>query len=93
MANLLSNACKFSPANKQAVIEVKNYGEGIPKEFHGKLFDKFTQADSSNTRKQNETGLGLFVVKKIIETHNGEVSFETGTGVETSLFVKLPIES
>ncbi len=100
--NLISNAVKFSPAgntvelNSIAVdgyinISVTDHGTGIPASFHNKLFEKFTQADSSNTRKTGSTGLGLSISKAIIEKHEGTISFSTEEGVGSCFWFKLPI--
>jgi two-component system sensor kinase FixL len=86
MSNLMSNAAKFS--HKDSVVEISAHiiedniriavcdkGRGIPVEFRDKVFDKFTQADNSNTREMSGTGLGLHISKSIIEQHNGALSF------------------
>ena len=88
LTNLLSNATKFSPEggevlvlaniNKNIVrISVKDNGNGIPEVFRDKIFSKFTQADSSDTRQKGGTGLGLNICKSLVEEMNGNISFET----------------
>ncbi|MBC6473302.1 MAG: hypothetical protein GDA48_11225 [Hormoscilla sp. GM102CHS1] len=78
LTNLLSNAAKFSPQGETVAIsvtrdgqnicvEVRDRGLGIPEEFRPKIFHKFAQADSSNTRQKGGTGLGLSISKAIIE--------------------------
>ncbi|VAW89320.1 Osmosensitive K+ channel histidine kinase KdpD [hydrothermal vent metagenome] len=100
--NLISNAVKFSPTgstvelNSIAMdghinISVIDHGTGIPTSFHNKLFEKFTQADSSNTRKTGSTGLGLSISKAIIEKHEGEIGFSTEEGAGSCFWFKLPI--
>lgn len=85
--NLLSNACKYSPQggtvrvsvkplDKQVRIEVRDEGEGIPENFRERLFDKFAQADSSDTRQKGGTGLGLSISKAIVEQHGGRIGVE-----------------
>lgn len=97
MANLLSNASKFSPAG--AAIEVtarchqgrvrvcvRDYGKGIPPEFQPRIFQKFSQADSSDSRSRAGTGLGLAISRAIIERLGGHIGFETGPGGTTFYF-------
>ncbi|NKB58866.1 MAG: transporter substrate-binding domain-containing protein [Alphaproteobacteria bacterium] len=101
MANILSNAAKFSPENTDVelwvearddsvIICIKDYGPGIPEEFQSKLYDRFTQADSSNTRVKGGTGLGMSITKTIVEAHSGDLRFETGPNIGTTFFVELP---
>lgn len=101
MANLLSNAAKFSPAGEMVEISlahhddklrisVTDHGQGIPEEFHEKLFDRFTQSDSSDSRKKGGTGLGLNISKIIIEKHGGEIGFISREGVGSTFYVDLP---
>ena len=101
MANLLSNAAKFSP--KDGVVEVAavltgrnvritvaDKGKGIPAEFHDRIFQKFAQADSSDTRQKGGTGLGLSIVKAMVEHMGGHVGFESAPDQGTTFFVDLP---
>ena len=102
MANLLSNAAKFSP--KGAIVEIAikeddgrvrisvgDHGPGIPEEFHSRVFERFSQADSSDTRKAGGTGLGLSIVKAIVERHGGHVGFVSDPGNGTTFFFELPV--
>ncbi len=100
MVNLLSNAVKFSPRgsvvkirlfrkNKFLCVSVVDTGPGIPEDFQSKLFDKFTQSDSSVTRIKGGTGLGLTITKAIIERHNGKLSFKTSREEGTVFTVEL----
>jgi len=105
MANLLSNAAKFSRENENVEISVvcthnhwvrisvTDHGFGIPDEFQPKLFDKFTQSDSSDTRQKGGTGLGLSITKAIIEKHNGILDFVSREGIGTTFFVDLPSQA
>lgn len=88
MSNLLSNAAKFSPKggivevlmlpdNNCVRIEVKDKGLGIADEFKGRIFQKFSQADSSATRQKGGTGLGLAIVKEMVDRMGGRVGFES----------------
>jgi PAS domain S-box-containing protein len=101
LTNLLANAAKFSPAGEQVVIElsrredtvmvaISDLGPGIPESFHDQLFQKFAQADSSDTRKKGGTGLGLSITKAIIEKHGGQIDFATRSGAGTTFFMILP---
>jgi signal transduction histidine kinase len=100
MSNLMSNAAKFSHQNSQIEIEarrrddgiritVRDYGPGIPLDFQNRVFEKFTQADTSDKREMSGTGLGLHISKAIIERHHGELSFDTVVGKGTEFHVDL----
>ena len=102
LANLLSNAAKFSPEgenveiavtrqNGTARVSVSDHGPGIPEEFRDNVFAKFTQADSSDTRKAGGTGLGLNISKTIVDKHGGTIGFDTEAGVGTTFYFELPI--
>lgn len=102
LSNLMSNAAKFSPDGDEVELSVLNHeggirisvkdnGPGIPEEFREHLFDKFSQADSSDTRQKGGTGLGLNITKAIIEQHHGVIGFETETGKGSTFFVDLPL--
>lgn len=104
MANLISNAAKFSLRNgivtihssiddKFAKISVVDKGEGIPAEFHEKIFSKFSQNDSSATRQKGGTGLGLSITKKMIEKMGGKIDFTSIIGEGTTFNVYLPLEN
>ncbi len=103
MYNLLSNAIKFSPQNGKVIISMEcidegvkisitDSGPGIPKEFQGVLFDRFTQYDSSDSRRTGGTGLGLNITKALIEKHHGKIDFETGKD-GTTFYIILPTQS
>ncbi len=102
MANLLSNAAKFSPAQDTVTtnltvqgdrvrIAVSDRGPGIPEAFRDKVFQKFTQADSSDTRKKGGTGLGLAISKVLVEQMHGTIEYET-SAQGTCFYFTLPIE-
>jgi PAS domain S-box-containing protein len=102
LANLISNAAKYSPeggvvtvgaeAGETSVrLWVKDRGPGIPESFHGRIFQKFSQADSSDTRQKGGTGLGLSIAKAIVERHGGTIGFETAEGKGTTFIVDLPL--
>lgn len=101
--NLLANAIKFTPSKgkvsvilrkieKHFEIEVRDTGIGIQAEFVPRLFQKFTQADSSTTRQHGGLGIGLAVVKHLVELHGGEISAESpGQGCGSTFKVRLPV--
>lgn len=102
LSNLLSNACKYSPANDevlmsykvindQLMIEVSDHGTGIPTEFHSRIFTKFSQADSSDTRGKDGTGLGLAICKELVEQMGGQIGYESEPGHGACFWIKLPI--
>jgi PAS domain S-box-containing protein len=102
MNNLLSNAIKFSREGStvdvtetmvedRIRISVTDHGPGIPEAFQGKVFDKFTQSDSSDTRSIGGTGLGLNITKAIVEKHGGYIDFVTQENIGTTFFFELPV--
>jgi len=101
LSNLMSNAAKFSPEGERVDlsvarragfirISVKDNGPGIPEEFRESIFEKFSQADSSDTRQKGGTGLGLSITKAIVEKHGGAIGFDTVTGKGATFYVDLP---
>lgn len=101
LANLLSNAVKFSPyggdilvnAHQEGAsvfVSVSDPGIGIAKDDIKQLFTKFYRVDSRETRRIGGTGLGLALVKEIIEAHQGQVWVESEQGLGTSFFFTLP---
>ncbi|GGC97713.1 PAS domain S-box protein [Halopseudomonas salina] len=101
MSNLLSNAIKFSRRGSEVSVStdwhdthiritVSDQGSGIASEFHDRVFQKFAQADSSDTRKQGGTGLGLAITRELVESMHGNVSFESEKGKGARFFVDLP---
>lgn len=100
--NLLANAAKFSPPDGVVLVRVTRHdsyariavadsGPGIPEEFRGRIFQKFAQADSSDTRQKGGTGLGLSIAKSLVERLGGRISYETSEGVGTTFYVDLPL--
>jgi len=101
MSNLMSNAAKYSPefsdveisisSNDDNVnIDIRDYGEGIPDSFQKNLWNKFTQADASNTKKKGGTGLGLAISKSLIESMHGNISFTSKAGEGATFHLSLP---
>jgi CheY-like chemotaxis protein len=101
--NLLSNAIKFTPAgghvqvkldraDSQARITITDTGEGIDPEFLPYVFERFQQADASKTRRHSGLGLGLTIVRHIVELHGGVVEAQSsGIGKGASFTVRLPL--
>ena len=102
MDNLMSNAAKFSSKDSEIIvslvrynerlrISIRDFGSGIPAKAQPKIFNKFTQADSSDTRSKGGTGLGLSISKLIVESHKGRIFFVSEEEVGTEFFVDLPM--
>jgi len=101
--NLLSNAFKFTPQggevimylkeekNEWALISVKDTGPGIPTEELDKVFDRFYQVDSSQTRTHEGSGLGMALAKELVEIHHGKFTVESKEGKGTTFTVWLPM--
>jgi PAS domain S-box-containing protein len=102
--NLMTNAVKFSPEGgrvsvtlrrpgERLVLEVRDYGQGIKTDFLPHLFDRFTQSDSPGNRRHGGLGLGLSIVKHLVDLHGGEVAAHSeGAGTGTMMRVDLPAE-
>jgi DNA-binding response OmpR family regulator len=102
LANLLSNAAKFSSAgdvveisvakhhDNSLRISVTDFGAGIPEAFQPKLFERFTQSDSSDSRSKGGTGLGLSITKVIVEKHGGNIGFISREGIGSTFYIELP---
>jgi signal transduction histidine kinase/CheY-like chemotaxis protein len=102
ICNLLDNADKFSPAGAaielrvfpdagQAILEVQDHGEGIPAEMIERIFDLFVQGPQSSDRARGGMGLGLSLVKRLIELHEGSVqAFSDGPGTGARFVARLP---
>lgn len=101
--NLISNAIKFTPpkgavevkleqSDSYAQIVVSDTGAGIKAEFLPHVFDRFRQADSSYTRRHGGLGLGLAIVRHLVEMHGGTVRAESdGEGKGATFIVRLPL--
>ena len=101
ITNLISNAVKYSPAGgvvglrlehhgPLARVSVQDQGPGIAEEFRERIFQKFVQADSTDSRQKGGTGLGLSISKAIVEHMGGKIGFESTTGKGSSYFFHLP---
>ncbi len=102
--NLLSNAIKFSPpgsvvnvacgqADRILDITVTDQGPGIPSEDLDRLFDTFEKLSAQPTGGEKSTGLGLSIVKSIVDAHGGEIEVDSEVGRGTTFIVHLPVES
>jgi CheY-like chemotaxis protein len=102
MTNLLSNAAKFSPPDSAVDVElrhdqgtvrvsVSDRGPGIPEAFRSRIFGRFAQADSADSRIKGGTGLGLAISKRLVEMMQGRVGFEDRPGGGTTFFFELPV--
>lgn len=100
--NLISNAIKYSPygkyinirmqqSEKMVCCEIQDEGEGLSATDQQKLFSKFTRLTPKPTGKEHSTGLGLFIVKKLVNAMNGKVWCESELGKGTTFFVEFPI--
>jgi len=101
MDNLLSNAAKFSNpggtvivsvgmTGKNVRVSVRDFGRGIAPSDADKLFEPFSQVDSSDTREKGGTGLGLAICKRLVEGMSGTISFESAPGEGAEFFVEFP---
>lgn len=102
--NLISNAVKFSHTGKSitinlkqeednAVITVRDQGQGIPEAEMDKLFKPFSKTSVKSTHGEQSTGLGLSIVKKIIEAHNGRIWAESEVNVGSAFSFSIPLKA
>ncbi len=102
LSNLLSNAIKFSPQGEAITIKVqqqdtnihilvRDRGQGVAPEFEDRLFQRFSQADSSDTRKLPGTGLGLAITQEICQQLGGSVMYRQPNGRGAEFIIQLPI--
>jgi signal transduction histidine kinase len=100
--NLLSNAIKFTPQRGRITVAaacgdgggvriiVRDTGIGIPAEEIGRILQPFEQIENSYTRSQGGTGLGLSLVKSLIELHGGDMRLDSEVGVGTAVTIHFP---
>ncbi len=102
LANLLSNAAKFSPPGEpieigmdigtdRVRVAVRDHGPGVPEEFRERLFERFAQADASDSRRNTGTGLGLSIAKAIVERMGGTIGYEPAEDGGSRFHFDLPI--
>jgi signal transduction histidine kinase/DNA-binding response OmpR family regulator len=105
--NLLSNAFKFTGSGGNisvklsvetekdssiAIISVSDTGIGIPKEYQPKIFNRFYQVDDSSKRIHGGSGIGLALVKELVNLHKWDISFQSKEGEGTIFFIKIPLD-
>lgn len=101
LSNLLSNAAKFSTEDgvvevgarderDTCIVYVRDYGSGIPKAFQERLFDRFSQADASDSRCRAGTGLGMAIAKELTVGMGGTIAFDTEEGKGTTFRLTFP---
>lgn len=108
ISNLLSNACKFTPAGGEVVLEVNeerttslktglfisvhDTGVGIPEVLVSRIFERFFQADFSATKSYEGAGIGLALTKELVELHGGTIRVESRSGKGTIFNIFLPLQ-
>jgi PAS domain S-box-containing protein len=101
LTNILSNAAKFSPRGAVVAVAIRaeldsvrvsvsDRGPGIAPEFRSRIFQRFAQADSSDSRAKGGTGLGLSIAKTIMERLGGSIGFDSVPGEGTTFHITLP---
>ena len=102
LVNLLDNACKYTTDDKQIALKVfrddgfvcfavSDNGIGLARRHLRKIFDRFYQVDSSLARKAEGCGLGLSIVKFIVDAHKGKISVESKPDQGSTFTVRLPV--
>lgn len=102
LTNLLSNALKFTPRGgrvdlgldvqgKIMVLEVKDSGPGIPDDELQKVFDRFAKLSTKATEGEKGSGLGLTIVKQLLDLHHGDITVRSKLGQGTSFIITLPV--
>ncbi|TGL66733.1 PAS domain S-box protein [Leptospira kmetyi] len=103
LENLISNSLKFTKEggeisihsysqNKKAIIIVEDTGIGIPFGLQSAIFDQFTRAKRQGLKGEQTTGLGMSIVKVIVELHKGKISLESEEGIGTKFIIEIPLD-
>lgn len=101
ISNLISNSMKFTPDGGTISIDIEEKGEnvlisvadtgvGIPEKFHAGLFDKFSEARRTGLKGEPSTGLGMSIIKTIVEWHQGKIWFESEENKGTTFYIEIP---
>ncbi|EGK10282.1 MAG: ATP-binding protein [Firmicutes bacterium] len=101
LVNLLSNCLKFTSKGgevtvrteqkgQEAILTVRDTGEGIPQEELQRVFERFYRVDRSRNRQSGGSGIGLTIVKKLVESHAGAIRIESKPGTGTSIYIHIP---
>jgi signal transduction histidine kinase len=101
MVNLIENAIKFNSAGGEVLIQAKNEanrlrivvsddGIGIPEELQGKIFERFFRGHQKGAEHISGSGLGLSLVKAVVESHNGQITLRSKANVGTSFYITVP---
>ncbi|ALI97894.1 PAS domain-containing sensor histidine kinase [Rufibacter tibetensis] len=104
IGNLISNSLKFTPdggnitvsleeEENQILIKVADTGIGIPKQYHETLFEEFTKARRPGLKGEPSVGLGMSIIKTIVEWHKGQISLESEEDKGTTFYITLPKHS
>ena len=102
IVNLIENAIKYSAEETpifvalskegdEAILEVKDQGFGISEEEKEKIFDKFYRVGNEETRQAKGTGLGLYIVKNIVNYHQGSIKMMNNTPVGMIFLIRMPL--
>jgi signal transduction histidine kinase len=101
LVNLIDNAIKYNPEAISVKIKVKNLqdsveiaiadnGVGIPEKLQGRIFDKFQQVPGSYIKENKGSGLGLFIVKSLVELHRGSIRLNSSPGKGCEFILNIP---
>lgn len=104
LLNLISNAIKFTPEGKiirvtlsenndKVYISVKDQGIGIPKDKHSVIFTRFGQSSSRRSMENEGTGIGLYLVKLLVDSMNGEITLNSDEGKGSTFTIALPVNA
>ena len=102
MLNLLSNSIKFTPKHGKVIVEiedghefisifVKDTGVGVPAEKQKAIFERFVQVDKSLSRISEGSGIGLAIVKSLVDLHGGQISLKSKLGKGSEFTIKIPV--